>query len=188
MSNHEYRNTKWIHTDVQACIEPPSIPLIWEETEKVSECNIIKINIRQDHASATSKTYELKVPTLANRKPEQFLQMMNEFKTTTDGTGTTSGKIHFLRTVLHGKPLIELYVLAGQVGSMINGNLKLINEGLIGYFCPTNALNKQKRVMRRSMQKYRDLLFKIFSARLTELNNYLPLLPGSIASNKMDPE
>ena len=36
---------------------------------------------------------------------------------------------------------------------------------------PINALNKQKRLMRRAMWKPRDILFKIFSVRLAELNN-----------------
>ena len=38
------------------------------------------------------------------------------------------------------------------------------------------------------MQKPWDLPFKHFSARLTELNNYLPLFPGSGAANKIPPE
>ena len=38
------------------------------------------------------------------------------------------------------------------------------------------------------MQKPWDLLFDIFDARLTELNNYLPIFPQSSAAKKMDPE
>ena len=38
------------------------------------------------------------------------------------------------------------------------------------------------------MRKPRDLQFKRFAARLTELNNYFPLLLGSSAAKKMDPE
>ena len=42
--------------------------------------------------------------------------------------------------------------------------------------------------MRRAMHKPRDLPFKRFTARLTELNNYLPLFPGSSAAKKTPPE
>ena len=54
--------------------------------------------MRQDPASATSKTYELKVPMFENGKSEKFLQMMKDFRTAPDGTGTMSatGKTHFL--------------------------------------------------------------------------------------------
>ena len=53
---------------------------------------------------------------------------------------------------------------------------------------PINALNNEKRTMRQSMQKPWDILIKRFAAWLTELNNYLPLLPGSSSNKKMDPE
>ena len=42
--------------------------------------------------------------------------------------------------------------------------------------------------MRRAMRKPQDLQFKIFMERLTNLNNYLPLFPGSNAAKNMDPE
>ena len=123
----------------------------------------------QDLASATYDIYELKSQTFKNGKPEEFLQMMKDFKTATDGTGTTyaTRKIQFLCTMFHGGDLIEYGVLASQFGSTTNGHLKLTKDGLIGYFPPLNALNKQKRAMRYAMRKPRDILFKIFSARPT---------------------
>ena len=66
-------NNRWINAYVQALINPPLIPLVRSATEKVAECNIIRINIHRDPASATSKTYELKLPTFDNGKPEEFL-------------------------------------------------------------------------------------------------------------------
>ena len=39
--------------------------------------------------------------------------------------------------------------------------------------------------MRWAMRKTQQLPFKIFAAQLTELNNYLPLFPGSSNTNKM---
>ena len=63
--------------------------------------------MRRDPAPATFDTYELKVPTFENGKPEESLQMIKDFKTATDGTETTSttGKIHFLHTMLRGEAL-----------------------------------------------------------------------------------
>ena len=69
-----------------------------------------------------------------------------------------------------------------------NSHLKHITEGLLGYSPPINALSSQKRVMSRAMHKPQSLSFKRFTARLAELNDYLPLLPGSIKSNKVVPE
>ena len=42
--------------------------------------------------------------------------------------------------------------------------------------------------MRRIIGKPRDIHFKCFATRLTELNNYLPLFPGYSAAKKMPPE
>ena len=42
--------------------------------------------------------------------------------------------------------------------------------------------------MRRAMRKPRELQFKYFSARLTELNNYLPFFPGSSSNKKIPPQ
>ena len=84
------RNNRWLNADAQACIEPPPIPLIRLTSEKLEECNIIKIKMRRDPASATSKTYDLKFQTFENVKPEEFLQMMKDSKTATEEMGTTS--------------------------------------------------------------------------------------------------
>ena len=43
-------------------------------------------------------------------------------------------------------------------------------------------------MMRRAMRKPWYLPFKIFAARLTELNNYIPLFARSSVTNKMAPE
>ena len=89
--------------------------------------------MRRCPASATCGTYELKFPTLENVKPEEFLQMMKDFKTGTDRTGTTSttGENQFLRTILCGEDLREFDVLASQVGGITNVHLKLVKEVLL---------------------------------------------------------
>ena len=98
------KNNKWLNADVQACIEPLPIPLLKAAVRNTEETHIIKIMIRQDPASAISEAFKLKVQTFQNGKPEEFLQMMKDFNTGIDRTGTTStsGKIQFLRTMLRG--------------------------------------------------------------------------------------
>ena len=70
----------------------------------------------------------MKVQTFENGKSKYFLQMMKDFKTDIDRTGTTSvsGKIQFLRTMLRGEDLREFYVIPNQVGSTTNEQLKKI--------------------------------------------------------------
>ena len=66
---------------------------------------------------------------------------MKYFKTTTDGTRTTSAteNIQFLRMMLHGESLREIDIIASQFGSTTNGYLNLIKEGLLSYSPPINA-------------------------------------------------
>ena len=49
-----------------------------------------------------------------------------------------------------------------------------------------NTLSKQKRAMRLAMSKPRYMYFKRFTARLTEIDNFLPLLPGYEPTNKIN--
>ena len=114
---------------------------------------------------------------------------MNNFKSAIDRTGNTlaAGKINYIRTILCGESLREFDKLASQNTGTNNQHLKFTHEGLLGVF-QINSLFKQKRTMRCAMCKPREILFKLFSARLTELNNYLPLFLGLSASNKMHPE
>ena len=42
--------------------------------------------------------------------------------------------------------------------------------------------------MRRAMSKPRDMLFKRFTAQVTEINNFLPLFPGLDTAKIIPPE
>ena len=90
--------------------------------------------------------------------------------------------------MLRGQAFREFDKLQSQYGGAANNHLKLIQEVLLEYFFRINALSKQKRAMRRAMRKPQIMAFKRFAARLTEINNFLPLFPGSDASKKMEME
>ena len=90
--------------------------------------------------------------------------------------------------MLRGEALQEFEKLACQNSGTKNAHLKQIQESLLGCLPLYNALSNQKRAMCCTMSKPRDLPFKTFFAQLTELNNYLPLSPGSRDSKNMAPE
>ena len=94
-SNMNLGNNRWINLDVQACTEPPPIPLIKATNGKTEETDIIRIKICRGPASATFNTYKLKVQMFENGKPEEFLQMMKDFKTGIDRTATTYATVKF---------------------------------------------------------------------------------------------
>ena len=88
-----------------------------------------------DPIAATSKTYELKVSTFENGKPEEFLKMMKKFNTAIGGTEatTTAQKTNYIRTLLGGEALRESDQLESQVTGTTNAHLNFIKEGLLGY-------------------------------------------------------
>ena len=146
--------------------------------------------MRQNRYDANPETYELKIVTFEHCQPEEFLQLMNNLKRAVHRTGnkTAAGKINYIRTLLHGKSLWEFDELASQNAGTKNSHLKFIQEGLLRYYFPINALSKQNRAMGSAIYKPQELSFKRFVAHITELKNYLPLPPSSSATNKTLPK
>ena len=138
----------------------------------------------------SAETYEFMMATFEHIQPEELLMLLNNLKTAVDGTGTVTvaGKINYLCKILCGEALQEFNELTSHNSGMENSHLKHIQEGLLGYFFPINSLSKKKRVMRRAIRKPWNLPLRRFSAQLTEVNNYLPLFPGSSNNNKIPPE
>ena len=66
--------------------------------------NIIKVNMRRNPDLAASGTPKLKMSMFDNGPPEEFLTLLNNFKTTINGTGTTpvAGWINYLGMMLRG--------------------------------------------------------------------------------------
>ena len=63
----------WLSWEVTAGVEPPPITLINVEQEEVKkESDYFKLKILGDPASATSKTYELKLALFGKDEPEEF--------------------------------------------------------------------------------------------------------------------
>ena len=92
--------------------------------------------MRQKLYSSTSETYKLKMTTFENEQPEDFLMLMNNFKTAIEGTGTISvaGRINYLHTMLRGEALKEFDKFVSQNNGTTNAHLNHIQEVLLGYF------------------------------------------------------
>ena len=107
-----------------------------KETEYVRECDIINTNMRQNLSNADSETYKLNIATFEHGQPEEFLALMNNFKTAIGGTGNmlAEGKINYLLTLLRGESLQDFDKLASQNTGTSNSHLKFVQEGLLGCF------------------------------------------------------
>ena len=73
------------------------------------------------------------------------------------GTLAAGANIQYLRTLLHGKALLQLDTFSFEVGSNTTEHLSLIILVLVTYFPLVNVLSKKKRVMHRVMRKTHGL-------------------------------
>ena len=78
--------------------------------------------------------------------------------------------------------------MVSQNNSTTNSHDKEFKDGLLEYFFPTNAFRNWKRNMCWYLNKPCALPMKIMATHMTELNNYLTLLPVSGTYNKMEEE
>ena len=125
-----------------------------------------------------------------NVKPEELLQFLKIPKKDIDRTGISAaaGGINFICTLLCGEALWEFDKMVIHNNDSTNTHLKEIQEGLLEYFFPTNALSKQKRSICITMNKNRmiPMSTRRLSACLMDLEKYLLSFPGSNDSNKTD--
>ena len=62
-------NGPWISVDVQACIEPPPVPLIKVELGELHATHIIKVKIQRKPSQATSEKYQMNTSILDDGQP-----------------------------------------------------------------------------------------------------------------------
>ena len=88
------------------------------------------------------------------------------------GTTKFVGRVNFLCTLLCGEALREFENPERHNNGSTESHLKEIQEVLIEYPPPTNAIRNQKRSMFRSMKKPRAIPMKRLVTRFTELKNF----------------
>ena len=77
--------------------------------------------------------------------------------------------IQYLHILVRGEVLHQFDTLSSEVGFTNSENLKNIILGLGTYFFPVNALSKQKRAMRRVINKQKILKVRRYNACMIEL-------------------
>ena len=102
--------------------------------------------------SATSEMYKLKMSTFKNSQLEEFLAFLKSFRISINGIQTTSvsGRIKYLRKMLHGEALIDFDKLASQNNVTKNAHLKHIKEVLLGY--SPLSMPHPRKITRRATQ------------------------------------
>ena len=84
-----------------------------------------------------------------------------------------------IRRLLDGNSLAVFEVSAAKLGNPIALNAEALIKDLRDQLFPQRALQQQKRYMRRSLRKLRNMSIRVYVNRVLELNDQLASYPGT---------
>ena len=170
-------------------ISPP-IPLEKTESEFVTgQYTTIKVRTT---AQANSPQREIQVPYFKTGTPEEFLEFWAKVNEIVAGQRITlaAQKFSLVRTLLRGDALATWMNKASALHrnpdpAHANEDLPETNDNyetcwkvLAYHVLPTRALQRQRRYIRRHLRKPQSMNFRVFTARVLELNGYMAFFPN----------
>ena len=168
----------------QECI----IPLLREQEEEIPKNKRIMMKLRSNPSQADSQVYEIVTRAFDHGTPEEWIRHRRTMSRILIGQNITSGpdKFRMIRRLLEGKALadFEASVTTHNYNETANNLESALNDVAIPIF-PKQALQKQRRTMRRQMKKPVGLPVAHYWARLVELNGYLPDFPTGTDQSKI---
>ena len=168
----------------QECI----IPLLREPEEEIPKNKRIVMKLRSNPSQADSQVYEIITRAFDHGTPEEWIRHRRTMKRILKGQNITSGpdKFRMIRRLLEGKALADFEAsVTTNAYTETATNLDLaLNDVAIPIF-PKQALQKQRRTMRRQMKKPVGLPVAHYWARLIELNGYLSDFPVGSEQSKI---
>ena len=154
----------------------------------MSKDECLTLKLKSDPADANSQDYELTIAYFNNGTPEQWLKFLRDLKKVFTGMNVTTGpnKYNMARRLLEGEALAHFNNAATNHGNKTNTNFVLCLRAVTKQVFPQQALLKQKRAIRRYMQKPMDVTIRQHVARIVELVNLLPQFPPFGNGQTMD--
>ena len=118
-------------------VEPPSTPLMKENSTGKSDGDYVEINLRRDPMSITPDIYEFMMSLFDHGDPKELLLFVQNFQMTLAATGTleTEAKVQYLCTLVHGKVLRQFdLVSADTKNTETRLDVDDLLKGLAWYF------------------------------------------------------
>ena len=159
---------------------PPPIPLERESLPVLEHGDYTKLKLEsRPNAANDEHTCELAIPHFRGGSPERWLRFRKDLDGVFVGQrlDAAADKYAMTRRLLEGDPLAKFNELAREAGAESPHNFQAVLRGLAQHVMPQKALSLQKRYMRRFLRKPADMKIREFTARLQEINDYLPKFP-----------
>ena len=157
----------------------PAIPFEREPVKAPVKGEYHTYKLRTQPTDSSSPVYDLSVPVFDHGTPEVWLRFVKNLKSVFTGQNITSGPTQYAlaRCLLKGDALAVFEAAATAHGTETLVNFKKCLQDLTAHVFPEQALQVQKRYMRRYVKKPLSMRAKEFVARVVELNDYMLEFP-----------
>ena len=156
------------------------IPLKREEVSTLEPGTYLKFKLdSRPNAQQDDHTFMFEVPIFKGGTTEQWLKFNKDLAKVFAGqlVQAAADKYTMTRRLLDGDALATFNELARTAGDENAANYLAVMRGLAEHVMPRNALQLQKRYMRRFMHKPADMKVRDFIARVQEINAHLANFP-----------
>ena len=158
----------------------PIIGLERPEKTTLTKGEYVVLKCRTNPTEESSSTYDLPIPYYSTGTPEEWLRFERNLEKAFTGQNLTTGPQQYacLRRLLEGNALTVFDLKAAELGAQTVSHLQDILRALRREVFPEDALQQQKRYMRRSLHKPRNMTIRVYVNRVLELNDQLENFPG----------
>ena len=158
----------------------PIIGLERPEKPTLTKGEYVVLKCRADPTDDSSSTYDLPIPYYSTGMPEEWLRFERNLEKAFTGQNLTTGPQQYacLRRLLEGNALTVFDLKVAELGTQTTAHLQDILRALRREVFPQYALQQQKRFMRRSLRKPRNMSIRAYVNRVLELNDQLESFPG----------
>ena len=158
----------------------PIIGLERPEKPTLTKGEYVVLKCRTDPTDDSSSTYDLPIPYYSTGMPEEWLRFERNLEKAFTGQNLTTGSQQYacLRRLLEGNALTVFDLKVAELGTQTTAHLQDILRALRREVFPQYALQQQKRFMRRSLRKPRNMSIRAYVNRVLELNDQLESFPG----------
>ena len=121
------------------------------------------------------------IPYFSTGTPEEWLRFVRNLYKVYVGQNLTTGPQQYacIRRLLDGNALTVFELNAAELGNPTVLNAEALIKDLRDQLFPQRALQQQKRYMRRSLRKPRNMSIRVYVNRVLEMNDQLVSYPGT---------
>ena len=179
-SKHTSKEVSASHTSQTRYIVP-IIGLNRPEKQTLNKGEYVVLKCRTDPTDETSSSYDLPIPYFSTGTPEEWLRFVRNLSKVYVGQNLTTGPQQYacIRRLLDGNALTVFELSAAELGNPTVLNAEALIKDLRDQLFPQRALQQQKRYMRRSLRKPRNMSIRVYVNRVLELNDQLVSYPGT---------